>query len=255
MRRIAALALFASLLPLAAGCGSGDATITVFAASSLTDAFREAGAAFEAAQPGTKVAFSFASSQALATQVNEGAPADVFASAAEEPIARLLTAGKVAAPSVFATNALAVAVASGAEIDGLDGLARPGLRLVIAAEDVPAGRYTRQMLTKASAVYGPGFAAKVLANVRSEEPNVRAVLTKVQLGEADAGIVYQSDLAGDPADVHRVEIAAEQNVVARYPVAIVSASKHHDGAQAFIDFLLGAAGQAILRRHGFGGPG
>ncbi|MBI5947333.1 MAG: molybdate ABC transporter substrate-binding protein [Chloroflexi bacterium] len=255
MRRLAALAILASLLPLTAGCGSGDASITVFAASSLTDAFREAGAAYEAAHPGTKVAFSFASSQALATQVDEGAPADVFASASEEPMDALAKAGKAAAPTVFATNALAVAVAKGVNIDSLDDLARPGLRLVIAAEDVPAGRYTRDMLTKATAVYGPGFATRVLANVRSEEPNVRAVLTKVQLGEADAGIVYESDLSGGPADVARVSVPAAVNVVARYPVAVVSASKHREAARCFIDFLLGDEGQAILRRHGFGGPG
>jgi molybdate transport system substrate-binding protein len=232
--------------------------ITVFAASSLTDAFREAGGRFEQLNPRTKVVFSFASSATLATQVNEGAPADVFASANQEQMAVVAAKGNVGQSSVFATNSLVVVVPKGsAKVQSFRDLSRPGLKLVLAAPDVPAGQYAREALKNASsdAGYGSDFARRVLANLKSEEPNVRVVLAKVQLGEADAGIVYGTDAAAASVDVARVEIPVEFNVVARYPVAVVKRSGRATTANAFVEFVLGPEGQDLLKRFGFGPPG
>ena len=239
------------------GPGHLSGEITVFAASSLTDAFREAGDRFEQSNPGTKVAFSFASSATLATQLNEGAPADVFASANQEQMSVVATKGNVGEPRVFATNSLVVVVPKGSsKVRSFSDLSRPGLKLVLAAPDVPAGQYAREALKNASSDsgYGADFSRRALANLKSEEPNVRVVLAKVQLGEADAGIVYGTDAAAASADVMRVDIPPELNVVARYPVAVVKGSGRAATASAFVEFLLGPEGQDLLRRFGFGPP-
>lgn len=245
---------------IASSCGSsgadgpGRTEITVFAASSLTDAFKEAGKAFEVANPGTSVTFSFASSAALAVQIHEGAPADVFASADLTQMRLAEERGDVAEPAEFALNLPVIVVPLGtSSVQEFGDLAKPGVRLVLAGKDVPIGRYAREVLRKASEAGGiaPDFSEEVLANLRSEEANVRAVLAKVQLGEADAGIVYQTDVS---KSVEVVEIPADYQVLARYPIAVVRNSAKQAEAEAFIDFVRSSEGQAILKKHGFAVP-
>ncbi len=230
--------------------------LTVFAAASLTGAFRELGVLFEQAHPSTQVQFNFAGSQQLAVQLEHGAAADVFASADERwmsyAVERNLVAG---APRLFAHNRLAVIVpvTNPARIGSLKDLARRGTKLVVAAEAVPVGAYSREALTKLA--QAPGFPAdfdrKVLANVVSEEENVKSVVTKVQLGEADAGMVYVSDATGAVARYLRVfPIPEPQNVRADYPLAVLRAAKAPVAAGAFAGLVLGPQGQSVLRRHG-----
>lgn len=230
--------------------------ITVFAAASLTDAFIEMGEAFEDANGGVGVEFNFASSSALATQINEGAPADVFASADNAQMKVVTDAGNGSSPQLFAKNVLVVIVPAGSELDDFEDLASEGIRLVLAGPDVPVGRYSRQILENASAAGGisADFGARVLANLRSDEANVRAVLSKVQLGEADAGIVYQTDAAIAGDDVEVIEIPEAFNVLAEYPIAAIAETSEPEIATAFIAFVLSEDGQAILREYGFSSP-
>ncbi len=232
--------------------------ITVFAASSLTESFNEAGTAFSKANPNTKVTFNFAASSALATQINEGAPADVFASADATNMDAVVSQGHASGPVIFARNAPVLVVpANDHAIETFAGLARPGVRLVLAGKAVPIGKYARQILANASTESGLGtdFSAKVLANLKSEEANVRAVLAKVQLGEADAGFVYQTDVGAAGGDVRVIAIPPPYNLVAEYPVVIISDSKKQDVAAAFISFLRSGEGQAILVKFGFAPAG
>lgn len=230
--------------------------ITVFAAASLTDAFTEIGQAFEDANDDVAVDFNFASSSALATQVNEGAPADVFASADKAQMKVVADDGNAESPLLFAKNVLVVVVPPDSDLDSFEDLATEGIRLVLAGPDVPVGRYSRQILENASAPGGiaPDFGDRVLANLRSDEANVRAVLSKVQLGEADAGIVYQTDAAIAGDEVKVIEIPAAFNVVAEYPIAVVTDSGEPEVAEAFVAFVLSGDGQAILREYGFSSP-
>ncbi|MBA4181573.1 MAG: molybdate ABC transporter substrate-binding protein [Anaerolinea sp.] len=241
-----------------AACGAGDRgtpELRVYAAASLTDAFTEVAKQFEAAHPGVGVALNFGSSSTLAAQINEGAPADVFAPASAAQLAELAAGGRVESGRIFATNSLVVAAAKESPVESFRDLARPGVRLVLAGKDVPAGEYAREALRKASTPegYGTSFAASVLANLKSEEVNVRAALTKVELGEADAAVVYVTDL-GAARGVRSVAIPAEFNVVAEYPVALVHGANGRQLAEAFVAYLLSPEGQAILARHGFGPP-
>lgn len=219
--------------------------VTVFAAASLTDAFTEIGDAFVAAHPDAEVTFNFAASSQLVTQIAEGgAPADVFASADQANMTKLTEAGSAGSdPVVFATNLLEIVVEPGNPlgITGVADLADDELITVVCAPEVPCGRYAEQVFD----------AAGVRVNPDSLEENVRAVVTKVRAGEADAGIVYRTDVraAGDAAD--GVEIPAEVNVVAKYPIATTAAAANPGGGQAFVDFVLGDAGQAILSTYGF----
>ncbi|MCC6960548.1 MAG: molybdate ABC transporter substrate-binding protein [Dehalococcoidia bacterium] len=232
--------------------------IIVFAASSLTDAFKEAATQFQAKNPEAKVTFNFAASSALATQINEGAPADVFASADAAQMAKVTEKGNASAPADFVTNRPTVIVpASGSPVTTFADLAKPGVRLVLAAPEVPIGKYAREVLTKASQPstgVSADFSAKVLDNLKSNEANVRAVLSKVQLGEADAGIVYTTDAAVAAKNVRLIEIPAAFNVVARYPMATIKASKNATGAEAWVAFIASAEGQAIMAKYGFGKP-
>lgn len=231
-------------------------TITVFAAASLTDAFEDAAQAFEAANTGVDVVFSFAGSQQLAAQLGEGAPADVFASANARQMQVATDSGRIAADAsaVFARNDLVLVVPADnpASISSVDDLARPGLKLVLADRSVPVGQYTLDMLAKASARPGTTatFSETVIANVVSYEDNVRSVLTKVALGEADAGVVYRTDAASS-TDVQPIDIPADLNVIASYPIALVSDSTHPELARTFIAFVQSPEGQAILQRYGF----
>jgi molybdate transport system substrate-binding protein len=232
-------------------------TLTVFAAASLTDAFTEIGENFEAANPGVTVTFNFAGSQALRTQIEEGAPADVFASANAKEMDTLVTGNYVhsSAPQILLNNKLIVILPAEnpAGIEKLEDLATPGIKLILAAEPVPVGTYARQSLDLMNGQFGTDFKDKVLANVVSNEDNVKQVVTKVQLGEADAGIVYTSDAVAAP-DLKTIEIPAKLNVIAKYPIAALTKSANGDLAKAFIDHILSPEGQADLQEWGFAPP-
>lgn len=230
------------------------ATLTVFAASSLAEPFTELGKRFSAAHPGTSVEFNFAGSQVLRTQIEQGAPADVYASADLVQMNALQSAHRVEVPCVFAHNSLLVVTpAFGARVRALKDLAAPGVRLVLAGETVPAGRYADQVLEtmNASGRFGSGYRRRVLANVVSREPNVRSVLSKVMLGEADAGVVYVTDAATARGKVKVLPIPTMFNATATYPVAVVADSKQKALAGAFVRMLRSAEGKRILARHGF----
>jgi molybdate transport system substrate-binding protein len=279
------IALAGILLVLITGCSAssnqGEATgeLTVFAAASLTEAFREIAAAFERDNPGVSVTFNFAGSQRLRTQLEQGAQADVFASADWEQMNAVVESGLVSGEPVnFASNELVVLVSSVALRDpsnpllqdegrpgsatgegpGLEDLAQPGVRLVLALPEVPVGSYSREVIEKlrANPRFGPEYADAVLANVVSEETNVRNVVQKVALGEADAGIAYQTD-AMTPDIAQRVQvipIPEPFNVTASYPMALLQESAQPELAREFIDFVRSDQGQEILGRHGFGPP-
>jgi molybdate transport system substrate-binding protein len=228
-------------------------TLRVSAAASLTEAFTEIARDFERARPGVTVELNFAGSQVLRTQIEQGAPVDVFASADRASLEPLERAGLVGRPVVFAHNRLVIVVpAAEARVARLGDLARPGTKVVVASPAVPAGRYTAQLLSHlgAARLYGDDFAARVEANVASRETSVRAVLAKVALGEADAGVVYATDAAAS-AKVRVIDVPARYNVVAEYPIAVVTRGPAGDIARAFVDRVRGVDGQAILRRHGF----
>ena len=232
-------------------------TLNIFAAASLTDAFTEIGKKFEAVHPGTRVTFNFAGSQALRTQIEAGAPADLFASANKTEMDALVKDNLVAQGSsqVFLTNKLIVILPANnsAAVTKLDDLAKPGIKLVLAAEEVPVGKYARQALDRMDGQFGTGFKDKVLANVVSNEDNVKQVVAKVQLGEADAGIVYTSDAVAAP-DLKTIEIPNDLNVIAQYPIAALTKSSHLDLANMFIEYTLSTEGQSILQKWGFAPP-
>jgi molybdate transport system substrate-binding protein len=224
----------------------------------LTEAFTQIGADFEATHPDTQVSFNFAGSQQLAQQIAEGAPADVFASANQKQMEVAVGSGRVAASgeAVFVRNRLVVIVpAEGTQSpSSLEDLARPGIRLVIAAKEVPVGQYALDFLDKASQdpAFGPSYKEAVMRNVVSYEENVRAVLTKVVLGEADAGIVYTTDVTSDSASkVREIPIPDRLNTVAEYVLAPLSDSPHLDLARQFAAWVLSADGQRVLSRYGF----
>jgi molybdate transport system substrate-binding protein len=221
--------------------------VTVFAASSLTDAFQQVGNEMMSANPGTHVTFNFGSSSTLATQITNGAPADVFASADEANMQKVVDAKLTeGASAAFTTNRLEIAVAPSnpKRIGALSDLARPDVVLVLAAPTVPAGKYALDALGKA------GVTAKPV----SLEVDVRAVLNKVSLGEADAGIVYVTDVRSAGARVTGVEIPEQHQVVARYPIAVVRDSKNAQLAREFVEYVLSPAGQGVLATYGFSKP-
>jgi len=231
--------------------------LTVFAAASLTDAFREMGQEFEATYPGTQVTLNFAGSQQLALQIEQGAQADVFASASQRYMDRLVAVGLIApdAPVTFARNQMVVVLPgeNPGRVETLQDLARPGLKLILAGEQVPVGAYARQVLDKLSSdsAYGSDFREAVLANVISNEENVRQVVAKVQLGEADAGIVYRSNVTPALAsELGKIDIPDRFNVTATYPIAVLEAAPDDDLARQFVEFVLGPEGQRVLERWG-----
>jgi len=230
-------------------------TLTVFAAASLTDAFTEIGKAFEAANPGVTVVLNFAGSQALRTQIEEGAVADVFASANTKEVDTLAAAGMVGEAQPFVNNLLTI-IAPADNPAGLlspRDLARPGLKLVLAAEEAPVGMYARRVLEQMDDLYGAGYHDAVMANVVSNEDNVKQVVAKVRLGEADAGMVYESDSVAAP-ELVKIEIPAEANVIAVYPIAILGSGIEPELGQAFIEYVLSDAGRAVLHTWGFRAP-
>lgn len=230
--------------------------LIVFAAASLTDAFGAMQELLEEANPDLSIEFNFAGSQSLATQLTEGADADVFASANATQMTAAQDAERIdGEPVVFVRNRLVIIVPSDnpAGVQESADLAMDGLKLVVANPDVPVGGYTLDVLDTMSAdpAFGADFRANVEANFVSLEENVKQVVTKVQLGEADVGVVYVSDVTPDVReDVLFIEIPEDFNIIAQYPVAPVT-----DGdaalAQAFIDYLLSESGQAVLEEWGF----
>jgi len=257
MKRFISLVVFLSLILSACNLSnakSGLRTLTVYAAASLTDAFTEIGKAFEASNSGVTVVFNFGGSQNLRTQIEQGAPADVFASATTKEMDTLIAQNmvKAGAPKVFLTNRLVVILPKDnpAGVASLEDLSNPGLKLVLAAEEVPAGRYAREMLDNLNTLFGADYKDKVLANVVSNEDNIRQAVTKVQLGEADASIVYVSDAVATP-DLQKIEIPADVNVIAEYPIALLVESANSDLANEFVVYVLSPEGQATLKKWGF----
>jgi molybdate transport system substrate-binding protein len=231
--------------------------LTVFAAASLTDPFKEIGTKLESANPGAKINFNFAGSSQLRTQLKEGAKADVFAVADEPNMQGAQKEGTIAGDSqIFIKNKLVVIVSnkSTAGVAEFKDLAKSGVKLVMGQKELPAGNYARQILAKASAdsSYGKDFGDNVLKNLSSEENNVKNVVSKVQLGEADAGFCFSSDVTAKvKGDVKVIPIPEAFAIIAQYPVAVVKGAPNETSAKAFIDYLLSPDGQAVLSSYGF----
>jgi molybdate transport system substrate-binding protein len=226
--------------------------LTVFAASSLREAFLELARRFEAEHAGVAVSFNFAGSQELRTQIEHGARADLLASADERHLRALAEAGLAEAPRSFARNEPVIVVPSGnpAAIHTLRELPR-AQRIVVGAPEVPIGAYTLRIFEAAAARYGHGFRSAVEARIASRELNVRQVLAKVRLGEADAAIVYRTDALAAHEAVETISIPADLNVVADYPIAALQGAPQPALARAFIELVLSPAGRALLARYGF----
>ena len=240
-------------LSMIAGCsdgqGSADTTqrLDVFAASSLRVTFSELAELFEARHPGVDVVLTVGGSSDLATQVAEGAPADVLAAADERAVAGLAEAGLLAGPAeIFATNTLTVVTPPGnpADVTGLADLARPELAVVVCAPQVPCGAAAQRLASRVGVTLAP----------RSEEPSVVDVLAKVVSGEADAGLVYVTDALGAGDAVGRVPVPDAGEVVNRYPVAVLAGTDQRDLAVAFRDLVTGPDGRRVLTDAGFGTP-
>lgn len=238
------------------GCASGreaseKTELAVFAASSLTEAFGELERGFEASHPDVDVRLTFAGSQVLRLQIEQGAAVDVFASANESHVQALVEQDLVGEPRVFARNELVVIVPTSnpAGIESFSDLAEAS-RLVIGTDNVPVGIYARQVLDRARGELGDAFVARVLGRVVSEESNVRLVRAKVELGEADAAIVYRTD-AVSSEHVRVIPIPDGINVSARYPIGGSTRAAHGPEARAFVAYVVSPEGREILARHGF----
>lgn len=252
-------AILLALATLAAACGGsagadgGDSRvggsgpsgeILVSAAASLADAFGDIETAFETAHPDADVILNLGGSSTLREQILEGAPADVFAAANEATMAQVVDAGSASGdPAIFARNSLQIAVPPGnpAGVRGLEDFADPALFLGLCAEAVPCGDFARQVLANAG----------VNPSIDTNEPDVRALLTKIAAGELDAGVTYVTDVASAGADVDGVEIPADLNVTAAYPIVVLADAPNPTGAAAFVDFVRSEQGQEILRARGF----
>ncbi|MET0812354.1 MAG: molybdate ABC transporter substrate-binding protein [Microbacterium sp.] len=262
MRRLAPLLLIAALA--LAGCASADADpaassapsaeagpeltgeLTIYAAASLGTAFDELAEQFEAQHPSLEVLpIVYDGSSTLATQLIEGAPADVFASADEKNMQKVVDAGLADDPQLFASNTLVIAVPVGnpGGVTGLESLSDPALTVVLCAPEVPCGAASQTLLSNEGVAVTPA----------SLEQNVTAVLTKVSAGEADAGLVYVTDVQGD-TEVESVDAEGAADVVNRYPVTMLTDAANPDAAAAFVDFVLSDKGQAVLAKLGFGTP-
>jgi molybdate transport system substrate-binding protein len=240
--------LIIALVALSAcGRGSAQGELIVSAAASLTDAFREVESAFEDVNPDVDVVLNLGASSALREQILEGAPADVFASANTSNMNQVAEAGGVdGEPEIFVTNLLQIAVPTGnpAGVTGLPDFARDELLIGLCAEDVPCGEFGREALASAG----------VTPAIDTNETDVRALLTKIEAGELDAGITYVTDVMSTGGTVEGIEIPEENNVVAEYPIAALAAAPNPEAAAAFVEFVLSDDGQAILTGYGFSSP-
>jgi molybdate transport system substrate-binding protein len=253
------LAVAALLLAACGGASSGGGTtpaastsgglsgeITVLAAASLTGSFQTLGKQFQEANPGTTVTFSFGASSALVTQITQGAPADVFASASQKNMDAVVAAKAATTSTPFVRNVMEIAVppANPAQVAQLSDLAKPGVKVALCQAEAPCG----------------ATAAKVFANAKltvkpvTEEADVKATLAKVSLGEVDAGVVYVTDVLAAGDSVKGIEIPADVNASTTYPIAPLTASKNAALAQAFVDYVLSAEGQKVLTAAGFQAP-
>ena len=268
MRRTLAAVLVAVAL---AGCGGGSSScpsgthcpaqlantkLTVLAASSLTDVFPRIGAEFSRSHPGVTFGFSFAGTDQLAAQIQQGAPADVFAGASTKYGDQLVAAHDIAPYRLFCTNRLVLITPSSnpGGIASLRDLATNPVKLVIGSDAVPVGSYTRTVLSNLDAVYGSGYSAKVLSHVVSDEDSVTSIVAKVVSGEADAGFVYVTDALTAGSKVRTISLPASAQAVASYPISAVAASDHAAAAREFVDFVLSPLAQRLLRQAGFGAP-
>jgi molybdate transport system substrate-binding protein len=246
-RSIGGSSLLALTLLTAAACDGGShevGTVVVSAASSLTDAFSEIEAAFEQTHPGVDVVLNLGGSSTLREQILAGAPADVFASANTSNMDHVIEAVADAGdPVIFASNLLQIAVPAGnpGGVTGLGDLAEEDLLIGLCAEPVPCGAFAREVLDTAG----------VVPAIDTNEPEVRALLTKIEAGELDAGITYVTDVATTGGSVEGIDIPEGQNVIAQYPIAAVS---RNPDAVSFVDFVLSDGGQRILREYGFVTP-
>ena len=235
--------LIATVQPASAQQGpSGE--ITVFAAASLTESFDAIAKQFQKKYPNVDVRFNYDASSNLATQINQGAPADVFASADEDNLQKTIDAGTVTPPPVvFAKNRLEIAVEKGnpKKIKGLADLGKSGLVVVLCADQVPCGKYAAESLGKAGVSVSPA----------SKEENAKATLSKVSIGESDASIVYVTDVKASKGTTSGVKIADKVNVIATYPMGVVKDSQNAEAAKAWVQFVTSKDGQKTLRKFGF----
>jgi molybdate transport system substrate-binding protein len=258
--RVAALVAAAALALV--GCGNSDTpvasgsspaapaisgNITVFAAASLTESFTQIGKDFEAAHPGVTVKFNFAGSSALAQQINQGAPADVFASAAPANMKQVTDTGAITAnPVTFVKNTLEIAVPAGnpAKITGLADFAKPNLKIALCAEQVPCGAAARTVFAAAGITPAPD----------TLEQDVKAVLAKVSLGEVDAALVYKTDVKAAGGKVEGITFPESGKAVNAYPIAVCAKAPNPNGAKAFVDYVRSDKGTAVLAQAGFDSP-
>lgn len=253
---------------LLAGCGTSPAnssvstpvpapvTLNIFAAASLTDSFNAIATKYHQLHPNITIKPVYNGSQALEQQMENGAPADLFASADTTTMQKANKANLVGTAQIFVHNRLVIILPASnpAHISTLKDLANPGVKIDLAAPTVPVGKYARQVIAKlaASPDYGNAYQSAVLANVVSQEENVKAVVQKVQLGEADAGIVYVTDVTPSASSqVTSITIPDQFNVIAEYPIAVVKTSPHNSEAQNFLQYVLSTDGQAILQQYHF----
>ncbi|HEY5956937.1 MAG TPA: molybdate ABC transporter substrate-binding protein [Polyangiaceae bacterium] len=229
--------------------------LIVFAAASLRDAFAPLSDGWKQLHPGVTVTFSFAGTQELRTQIEEGANVDVFASADQRHMDALLKAGRVKPAVVFTRNEPVVVLSNHSSASIREFRELPNVeRIIVGVPEVPIGRYTLQILERSRGHWGDDFAARVNAKILSRELNVRQILAKVVLGEADAGIVYRTDALSATGRVRVIPIPVDVNVVADYPIAELTHARHSSLAHTFIEYVTSPAGQAILKRSGFASP-
>jgi molybdate transport system substrate-binding protein len=262
MRRFAVIAASLAVVVLAGCSSSGSpsssstsssskppatATITVFAAASLTGSFTKLGQQFEAAHPGDTVKFSFGPSSGLATEITTGAPADVFASASPKNMGTVVAAGDASNPQDFAKNTAEIAVPPGnpAKVASVTDLAKPSVKVALCQPQVPCG------VVAAAVFKNAGITVKPV----TLEPDVKSTLTQVELGNVDAGVVYVTDVLAAGAKVTGITIPANDNASTLYPIAAISNSKHLSVAQQFVTYVLSSAGQQVLAAAGFEKPG
>jgi molybdate transport system substrate-binding protein len=253
-RPAAVAAMLALALPVLAACGSssspaastGTSTVNVFAASSLMEAFTTLGAQFEATHPGVKVVFNFAASSDLATQITQGAPADVFASASAKNMTQVADAGGATAPTTFVKNVMEIVVppANPGQVTALADLAKAGIKLAVCQPQVPCGSTAATVFRNASLTVKPV----------TLEPDVKSVLGKVELGEVDAGVVYVTDVRAAGDKVTGILIPDGVNASTSYPIAALTKAANAAGAAAFVAYVLSADGASVLAADGFAKP-